>query len=517
VTAAPALLHLSGVVKTFPGQVALADGNLDVAAGEIHALVGQNGSGKSTIIKLLAGYHSPDSVATATMEGEAFDLGSANEADRLGMRFIHQNLGLVETMSALENCALSHGMPTGALWRIDWKAECIRLSALLDRFGVDVDISAPVGTLPPAHRTMIAIIRALQDWEDSARLIVLDEPTATLPRGEVDRLFTLMRRIASHGIGVLFVSHRLDEVFEVASRVTVFRDGRTVADREVAELDHEELIRTMLGRSIEAFETAAEVENPAPALALDELAGIDLRELSLSVGAGEIVGLAGLLGSGRDEVVPLVSGARRRTAGQIELAGRPVPDGNPRAALRAGIATVHVDRPRNGAIPTFSVAENVVLPNLRSLWRAGVLRARGRRRDALHWITELDVRPANPDATFLNLSGGNQQKVVLGKCLRLEPKVLLLDEPTQGVDIGAKVALYSIVADRAAEGLGVLVSSGDSEELARLCHRVLILARGRVVRELKGADLTAEQIDLAVLEEDREHTKDLRLAQGAQR
>ncbi|MDT4919467.1 MAG: ribose transport system ATP-binding protein [Pseudonocardiales bacterium] len=512
-TDARSLLHLSGVVKTFPGQVALADGNLDVAAGEIHALVGQNGSGKSTIIKLLAGYHQPDSVGEATMEGESFDLGSAHEADRLGMRFIHQNLGLVESMSALENCALSHGIPTGALWRIDWKTERARLTALLDRFGVDVDITAPVGTLPPAHRTMIAIIRALQDWEDSARLIVLDEPTATLPRGEVDRLFALMRRVASHGIGVLFVSHRLDEVFEVASRVTVFRDGRTVADRAVAELDHEELIRTMLGRSIESFETTAEVTDPVSALDLEGVAGLDLHEISLNLGAGEIVGLAGLLGSGRDEVVPLISGARKRSAGHVGIAGRTVPNGDPRSALRAGIATVHVDRARNGAITSFSVGENVVLPNLRSLWSAGFLRASRRRRDAMRWINELDVRPARPEATFLNLSGGNQQKVVLGKCLRLEPKVLLLDEPTQGVDIGAKVALYTIVAARAADGLGVLVSSGDSEELARLCHRVLILARGRVVRELTGAELTAEQIDLAVLEEDREHTKHVRLTQ----
>jgi ribose transport system ATP-binding protein len=509
------LLHLSGVVKTFPGQVALADGNLDIAAGEIHALVGQNGSGKSTLIKLLAGYHSPDSVNTATMEGEPFELGSADDADRLGMRFIHQNLGLVETMSAVENCALANGIPTGRLWRIDWKTERARVRELLDRFGVHVDVNTPVGSLPPAHRTMVAIIRAIQDWQESARLVVLDEPTATLPRGEVDRLFELMRRIAAHGIGVLFVSHRLDEVFEVASRVTIFRDGRTIASRNVAELTHEDLIRDMLGRSIDAFETAEEVADPAPTLALRNLSAIDLRDFSLTVGAGEIVGLAGLLGSGRDEVVPLVSGARRNLGGTVEIAGKPVPSADPRNALRSGIATVHVDRGRNGAITTFSVAENVVLPDLRSLWRGGFLRSSQRTKETQHWIKELDIRPANPGATFLNLSGGNQQKVVLGKCLRLEPQVLLLDEPTQGVDIGAKMALYEIVAERAAQGLGVLVSSGDSEELARLCHRVLILAHGRVVRELSGSELTAEQIDLAVLEEDREHTKDVRLAQSS--
>jgi ribose transport system ATP-binding protein len=507
------LLHLSGVVKSFPGQVALSDGRLEVEAGEIHALVGQNGSGKSTLIKLLAGYHQPDAVGRATVDGRSFTLGSADEADRLGMRFIHQNLGLVESMSAVENCALSHGIPTGRLWRIDWKSERRRVSSLLERFGVEVDVSAPVGTLPPAHRTMIAIIRALQDWEHSARLIVLDEPTATLPRGEVDRLFSLMRRVASHGIGVLFVSHRLDEVFEVATRVTIFRDGRTVADRRVEELSHEELIRTMLGRSIESFETRHDVSPGRPALRVAGLGGIDLHSLDLTVGSGEIVGLAGLLGSGREEVVPLLSGAQPRTACDVEVDGAALRSSDPRAALRAGIATVHVDRGRNGAVTAFSVAENVVLPEMRSLIRWGFLRGSRRRDEADRWIDELDVRPADAGATFLNLSGGNQQKVVLGKCLRLQPKVLLLDEPTQGVDVGAKVALYSIVADRAERGLGVLVSSGDSEELARLCHRVLILSRGRVVRELAGDDLTAEEIDLAVLEEDRHHTEDVRLAQ----
>ncbi|MGY1815328.1 ATP-binding cassette domain-containing protein [Blastococcus sp. SYSU D00820] len=359
-----------------------------------------------------------------------------------------------------------------------------------------------MGTLPPAHRTMVAIIRALQDWEASARLVVLDEPTATLPAAEVERLFAVVRRIAEHGLGVLFVSHRLDEVFDVADRVTVFRDGRTVLTDDITALTHESLVRTMLGRTVEAFEAppSAAGAADAPVLAVDGLQGLDLRQLSLQVRGGEIVGLAGLLGSGRDEVVPLLSGDRDRTAGEVRVGGAVVPAGDPRAALRAGIATVHVDRARRGAIPAFSVEENVVLPEMRSLVGAGVLRRRRRRRAAERWITDLDVRPASATATFATLSGGNQQKVVLGKCLRLGPRVLLLDEPTQGVDVGAKVALYSIVAERAREGLGVLVSSGDSEELTRLCHRVLILAGGVVVAELSGTDLTAERIDLAVLD-----------------
>jgi ribose transport system ATP-binding protein len=493
------VLHLSAVVKTFPGQVALDGAGLAVGPGEIHALVGQNGSGKSTMIKLLAGYHSPDSVGEATMDGAAFSLGSADDADRLGMRFVHQNLGLVESMTVVENCALTRGFPTGHLWRINWRAEQVRVSGLLERFGVDLDTTCPVGRLAPAQRTMVAIVRALQDWEQSARILVLDEPTATLPASEVERLFEVVRRVAASGLGVLFVSHRLDEVFEIASQVTVFRDGKTVLSAPTSELDHGALVRAMLGRSIAAWETVGVPDEAGSALVVEQLAGLDLRSLSLTVRRGEIVGLAGLLGSGRDEVCPLVSGAVPRAGGTVTVGGRPVAKDSPRAALRAGIATVPVDRPRNGAVPTFSVGENIVLPRLGPLVRRGVLRRRLQRRESRRWVEQLDVRPADPQRTFLTLSGGNQQKVVLAKCLRLDPEVLLLDEPTQGVDVGAKVALYSIVAARAEDGLAVVVSSGDSEELARLCHRVLVLVDGAVAREISGPALTPEAVDLAVL------------------
>ena len=372
---------------------------------------------------------------------------------------------------------------------------------MLAQFGVDVDPDEPVGHLAPAHRTMVAIVRALQDWEHSARLLVLDEPTATLPAAEVERLFAVVRRVAAKGLGVLFVSHRLDEIFDIASRVTVFRDGKSVLDESLAQLDHQTLVRTMLGRSIAAWHTGAVQSAAAPALVVDKLAGLDLRSLSLTVHEGEIVGVAGLLGSGRDEVAPLISGAIARSGGTVTSGGQAIKPDDPRAALKAGVATVPVDRPRNGAVPNFTVQENIVLPRLRTLVKAGILNRRLERKESTHWIEQLDVRPGDPQKLFLNLSGGNQQKVVLAKCLRLSPKVLLLDEPTQGVDVGAKVALYSIVAARAEEGLGVLVSSGDSEELARLCHRVLVLVRGIVVQEMSGADLTPEAIDLAVLQD----------------
>ncbi len=493
------LLHLSGVVKTFPGQVALADADLDVGAGEIHALVGQNGSGKSTMIKLLAGYHQPDLVRESTIAGESFTLGSTSEADRLGMRFIHQNLGLIEGMSVVENCALTRGFPTGKMWRINWSEEKARVAGLLERWGVEVDVGQPIGHLAPAQRTMVAIVRALQDWENSARLLVLDEPTATLPAAEVERLFEVVHRVAAAGLGVLFVSHRLDEVFDVAGRVTVFRDGKTVLSQPTSELNHTTLVRAMLGRSIAAWETGEVHPGAESALVVENLAGIDLKSLSLTVRKGEIVGLAGLLGSGRDEVAPLISGAIERTGGTVTAGTSVVPGGKPRASLQAGVATVPVDRARNGAVPSFSVEENIVLPRLGPLVRGGKISGRLQRRQSTDWIEQLDIRPADPRKAFLNLSGGNQQKVVLAKCLRLAPDVLLLDEPTQGVDVGAKVALYTIVADRAAEGLAVLVSSGDSEELARLCHRVVVLVNGEVVQEISGADLTPEAIDLAVL------------------
>lgn len=501
------LLDLRGVSKTFPGQVALDKANLTVQRSEIHALVGQNGCGKSTLIKILSGFHSPDDYKVATIDGESFDLGSATEASGRGIRFIHQTLGLVESMNAVENCALSRGFPTGKLWHINWATERRRVGSLLAKFGVEIDPRTPVSKLSPAHRTMLAIVRALQDWEADVKVLVLDEPTASLPGDDVSRLFRLIRKVASHGIGVVFVSHRMDEVFEIADRVTVMRDGRDVTTVAVKDIDHDGIVQAMIGRSLDSWYGTSEVESGNPVLEVSALAGLELRSLDFTLCQGEILGFAGLIGSGREEISSLIYGARPPTAGSVRLRGEEIAGHGPRGSLDRGICMAPANRLRDGLIAGFPVRVNLTLPSLTPLMDKGFLSRRREREQAQLWQKSLDIRPARIDAEAYKLSGGNQQKLVLAKLLRLSPSVLLLDEPTQGVDIAAKAAIYKILTDRARDdGLSVIICSSDAEELAHVCDRVIVIAHGESVAELSGDGLTHERIESAMLTRKKELT-----------
>jgi ribose transport system ATP-binding protein len=497
-TQAP-LLSLTGVVKQFPGQLALDHVNLELLSGEILALMGQNGSGKSTLIKVLAGFHQPDSFTHASIAGQPLQLGSATEASKAGIRFVHQTLGLVESMNAVENCALLRGFPTGPLWYINWAQERERVGNLLHEFGVDINPRTPVGQLRQAQRTLVAVVRALQDWEEDVKILVLDEPTASLPIEDVNRIFEVMREIASRGIGIIFVSHRLDEVFDVSQRLLVLRDGRNVMDAATATVNHDQLVEVMIGRTLDTW-----TESPVPpgseaVLEVSNLAGRDLIDLSFTLHKGEILGFAGLIGSGRDEINELLFGAQPCTQGEIRIGDQVITEPSPPTSLQKGIAYAPADRMRYGINATFTIRENLVLPDLDPLMRRGFLSRKAEREQVAYWGEQLDIKPRNGEAEAFKLSGGNQQKVVLAKLLRLQPDVLLLDEPTQGVDIGAKASLYKILADRVSEGLGVVVCSGDSEELAHLCDRVLVISEGRMVKELSGASLTPEAIETAVI------------------
>lgn len=493
------LLSLRGVTKSFPGQVALHDVDLELRRGEVLALMGQNGSGKSTLIKVLAGFHQPDSYDSAVIDGAEFTLGSGTDATKAGIRFVHQTLGLVEGMNAVENCALLRGFPTGALWHIDWPAERARVSTLLKDFGVDINPRTPTGQLRQSQRTLVAVVRALQDWEEQVRVLVLDEPTASLPADEANRIFDVMRQVAAKGIGVVFVSHRLDEVFTISDRVTVLRDGRNVLDCPTEQLTHDGLVETMIGRPIDTWYVEPPAAGKNPVLEVRGLAGRDLKDLTFTLHEGEILGFAGLIGSGRDEINELIFGAQPRVAGQVAVGGDVISDPSPSASLARGVAFAPADRMRFGINATFTIRENLVLPKLAPLLSRGFLSRRREREQVAYWGEQLDIKPRNGEAEAFKLSGGNQQKVVLAKLLRLAPKVLLLDEPTQGVDVGAKASLYRILADQVREGLGVIISSGDTEELAGLCDRVVVVANGRVVSELSGEALTHQAVELAVI------------------
>jgi ribose transport system ATP-binding protein len=497
-TTAVPLLEVRGVEKRFAGTIALHDFDLEVRAGEVHALVGHNGSGKSTLVKTLAGFHRP-SHGTIRVAGHILDGGSAASAGRAGMRFVHQDLGLVGTLNTVENLALGVGFQTGRGGRIRWAAERDAAQGRLRELGYEIDVTRAVGELAAAERTGVAIARALKDWAQ-ARVLVLDEPTAMLPRHEVGILFEAIERVRDRGLAVIFVSHRLDEVFALADQVTVLRDGRRVTTRPVGELDEPMLVSLMVGGEVlqvRGGATTGAVEGAG--LAIERLSGSVLREVSLRAHAGEILGIAGLTGSGRDELLPLIFGASERTGGQVRIAERSVPPGHPEAAIAAGAGYVPAERHRFGSVTTLSVRENLTLTDLRRHEsRIARLRRRDERAEVDKWITSLDVRPSDPEARFSLLSGGNQQKIVLAKWLRMNPRVLLLDEPTQGVDVHTKAVIHGLARRAAGAGTAVVIASSDDAELCDTCDQVVVIRDGRIAGQLRGDAITTP--DLARLQ-----------------
>lgn len=490
------VLHIESLSKTYPGQVALDSAHLEVRPGEVHALVGQNGSGKSTLIKLLGGYVQADHDSVVHFDGRRVDLWSLQHADRQRIRIVHQDLGLVPALSAIENLGLGRGYITGAGGRIRWRAEAERTQELLLRFGLAPDVRQPVGTLSAAEQAAIAIVRALQDWEENtAGLLVLDEPTASLNRREVEALFREVRRVAAMGAGVLFVSHMLDEVLDLADRVTVLRDGKVVAAGVSTDhLDQKRLVDLIVGRPIgELYPAVMAPASGTPVLEVESVFGITLRGVSFKIHHGEVVGVAGLVGSGREEIANSIAGMSPRFAGKV-LVDKTKVFATPRDSLRAGVALVPADRKGIGLDPEDRLADHVVLPRLGPFQKRTHLQQRALRADAAEWVERLDVQPPLLDRRLGKFSGGNQQKAVLARWLRTEPRVLLLDEPTQGVDVGAKAAIYQQIAEAAREGMAVLIASSDAEELVHLCDRVIVLRAGMVSAELAGANLTEERL-----------------------
>jgi ribose transport system ATP-binding protein len=498
-------LRIEHLSKTFPGQVALSDVGIEVAPGEVHALVGQNGSGKSTLIKVLAGFHQPDAgPAQAWVSGTPVALGDGAAATAAGVRFVHQDLGLVGTLSAVENIALTAGYQTTPRGRIQWRNEVRRTREALTSLGFPlIDVKAPVDALAPSERTAIAIARALIGWEDGANLLILDEPTATLPGDDVERLFRVIHRLKERGVSILYVSHHLDEVFELADRVTVLRDGQRIATRRVSELDHMSLVELIVGHRIETTTAVQTSVTGAPLLSVRGLRGGTVRQVDLDVSPGEIVGLAGITGSGREDVLALIAGQIPRDDGEVVLDGTPIENYRPRQALRAGLAFVPAERALRGTIGPMNMRENLSLSDLRPHFVRGRLRRGAEVKEARHWVSHLAIKTPSTEAPIGSLSGGNQQKVMFGKALRLSPKVLLLNEPTQGIDIGAKDQIHRLIDDAAEAGMATLVSSTDTDELVRLCHRVLVLTNGRVTATLVGDHIATERIEHTQLEGSR--------------
>ena len=490
----PPLLRVSGLSKSFPGLKALDDVSLTVGSGEIVAVVGHNGSGKSTLVKILAGVYQPDPGATIELRDVDGD-PMVGAVAREGLHFIHQDLGLVDILTTVENLGLRQSTGRRDLGPVRRAAERERARRLIARFGASFDPTVPVGMLAPAERAIVAIARAMDGWTKDENVLVLDEPSTALHGAEVEVLFAAIRRIAAAGAGVVFISHRLDEVLGLADRVVALRDGHVVADQPAASLDHDQMVRLIAGRAVADVELSRGARASQRVLSANGLRGQKLRDVSLEVNAGEIVGVSGILGSGREELAGLLFGAAHRAAGTVEVMGEDLAGDDMVAAIDIGMGYVPGDRRRGGALMEMNVRENLTLPLMRPLRRRfGRLDGRAERADTERWIATVALRPANPDQPLKLFSGGNQQKVVLAKWLRTRPQVLLLDEPTQGVDVGAKAAIYELIVTAARTGTGVVVCSSDTKELVLLCDRVLVLDDGRVRSEIPRADLSEARL-----------------------
>lgn len=497
----PPLLTMSGITKSFPGVRALDGVDLDVQAGEVHCLLGQNGAGKSTLIKVLAGAHQPDD-GTITWRGEPVTLKSPIAAMRLGIATIYQELDLVEGLSVAENVHLGHE-PTAAGFVVRGKAARASTAALLKRLGhPEVDPARLVGELSAAQQQIVSMARALSH---DVRLIVMDEPSAALDPDEVDNLFRIVGDLTAAGVAVVYISHRLEEIRRIGDRVTVLKDGRAVAGGLPAKsTPTREVVALMTGRNVEyVFPDRPPVPptGTAPVLEVRGLARAgEFEALDLDVRPGEIVGLAGLVGSGRSEILETIYGARKPASGQVSVDGRQLRLGSVRAAVRAGVGLAPEERKAQALLMLESVTRNVSVSSMSRFARVGWIDRGAEHRAARAATRELSLRPDNPDVPVRTLSGGNQQKAVLARWLLRGCRVLLLDEPTRGVDVGARAELYAVVRRLADEGLAVLLVSSEVPEVLGLADRVLVLREGRVVHTAPARELDEHRVLDLVME-----------------
>ena len=498
------ILVATGVGKRFPGVVALSEVDLALHAGEVHALVGENGAGKSTLIKVLTGVHRPDG-GELTYQGEPASFGSPMAAQQAGIATVYQEVNLVPLRSVASNLFLGRE-PRNRLGLLDFRAMNRQARELLASYGVDVDVRRQTSTLSMGVQQMIAVARAAAT---RARVVILDEPTSSLEPREVDTLFGIIERLRADGVAVLYVSHRLDELYRICDQVTVLRDGRVVHSGPLAELPRLRLVATMLGRDLDEVRregaTKFEGEHTADSTPVLTATGLTskhrLDDVDVTVRPGEIVGLGGLLGAGRSETAMAIAGALPLDAGEVSVAGKRMRTGSVAVAMRSGVVMLPEDRKADGILPDLSVRENIVLAALPRLSHGGLVSRQ--RQDAIvdTFMKRLRIKASSPDQRVGDLSGGNQQKVLLARLLCTRPKVLLLDEPTRGIDVGAKAEVQGLVDELAAEGLGVVLISSEFDEVVEGSDAIVVLREGRVVTTLRGADVNEGALLDALAEE----------------
>jgi ribose transport system ATP-binding protein len=494
---ADTVLRIERVSKSYPGTRALDEVTLSLARGEIHALVGNNGSGKSTLIKILAGVESADTgrieIGGKSHEAAAF---TPRDARNARLHFVHQTPALFAWLSVAENLALGRGYELGGLRRIRWQEQHARAAQLITRFHIRARPETPLVALAPADRTLVAIARALQDQDkEQSGVLVLDEPTAALPGPEVDRLLAQLREYANQGQTILYVSHHLEEILRASDRVSALRDGKYVGTLMTRDIDEKQIVSLMLGRTYEAsandrpLATTREV-----VLAASGLGAGDAKSVSFAIGRGEIVGIAGILGSGANDVLSALFGARERTGGDVELCGRPYRPRDPAEAITRGLAFLPADRATFASLPSMSIRMNLSAPRVHRYFQGFRLRHDLERSDARAAIVRFLVRASSEEQPLGTLSGGNQQKVVLARWLHERPVLFLLDEPTQGVDVHARGEIHELLRQAANQGTAMLMVSSDFGELAALCDRVLVMVKGELVAELSQPEIDTHRL-----------------------
>ncbi len=493
--------ELRGITKRYPGVLAVDNVEIALSSGEVVGLVGKNGAGKSTLIKMMAGAVRPDS-GELFLNGSRLDLATPLQANQAGMAFVHQELQDVADLSVAENVMLGLGYPKRAGLFVDWRRLRRQAAEVIARLEVDIDPRAAVGDLSVADQRMVTIARGLAQ---NATMLVLDEPTASLTDEEIRHLFGVVARLRSEGITVVYVSHRLDEIFEITNRVVVMRDGRVVADEPTTALDRRSLIGHITGH--ENAETAAErrrshgIGDPPETEVLLRAQGISaitgVSDCSFEVRAGEVVGLAGLVGAGRTELARAIFGADRRSAGTIAMRGKEINVKSPESAMSAGLALLPEDRKTQGNVMEFTVRQNLTLASLRKHRIAPKVAAPSSSRErveAVRLIERLAIKTPHDRQPVKLLSGGNQQKVVIGKWVSQGADVLIFDEPTHGVDVDGKEEIYNVMEELAGQGKGVVFISSEFSELVGACHRVLVMREGRIVGEVSGDNVTEHAI-----------------------
>ncbi len=483
-------IALEGISKSFPGVHALSEVSLSLYPGSVTALIGENGAGKSTLVKILTGIYQPDG-GTIRVDGEEAHFPTASAAARAGVTAIHQETVLFDELSVAENIFLGHA-PRTRLGLIDWARMNADARKLLERVGASLDPAIRLRDLGIASKHLVAIARALSI---DARVVIMDEPTAALSYKEIHELYELIDRLKADGKAILFISHKFDEIFRIADRYTVFRDGRMVGEGLIAGTTQDDLVRMMVGRDVGQVFPKQEVEIGKPVLTVSGYRHpTEFEDINFELRRGEILGFYGLVGAGRSEFMQSLIGITRPSAGAVRLDDRVLVIRSPAEAIEAGIVYVPEERGRQGAIIGMPIFQNVTLPSLARTSRSGFLRMAEEFRLAREYTSRLDLRAASLDQDVGTLSGGNQQKVVIAKWLATRPKVIILDEPTKGIDIGSKAAVHAFMSELAAQGLSVIMVSSEIPEIMGMSDRVVVMREGRIVGRFERAELSAEKL-----------------------